>query len=254
MLCYMPQVWTSDNTDAFCRLDIQEGTSYGYPLSTMGAHVASSPSQATLRRTQIETRFNVAAIGLLGYEMDLTEMTSFERKCMKAQIEWYKAHRRTLQFGDFYRLRLPGAGGRRAWLCASQDRREAVAMFFQQTAMPGHTRDILPLRGLDDALEYEVTGRRQYIAVSAFGGLVRHALPVKINGEGAAMAVLSSHYLFPMVEERYRAGGDLLNRAGLNLAQQFGGTGYNEEIRIVGDYGSRTYLIRAVEPSAGEQE
>lgn len=254
MLCYMPQVWTSDNTDAFCRLDIQEGTSYGYPLSTIGAHVASSPSQATLRRTQIETRFNVAAFGLLGYEMDLTEMTSFERKCMKAQIAWYKAHRKTLQFGDFYRLHMPGPGGRRTWLCVSPDRREAVAMFFQQTAMPGHTRDILPLRGLDDALEYNIVGRQQYIAVSAFGSLVKHALPVKINGEGAAMAMLSSRYLFPMVEERYQAGGDLLNRAGLNLAQQFGGTGYNEQIRIVGDYGSRTYEIRALETSTGEQK
>ncbi|HWQ58696.1 MAG TPA: alpha-galactosidase, partial [Clostridia bacterium] len=255
MLCYMPQIWTSDNTDAFCRIDIQEGTSYGYPPSTMGAHVASSPSQSTLRRTQIETRFNVAAFGLLGYEMDLTEMTSFERKCMKAQIEWYKAHRKVLQFGDFYRLPMPGAGGRHAWMCVSQDKREAVALFFQQTAMPARTRDILPLRGLDDGLNYEITGREQYIAVSAFGSLVKHALPVKINGEGAVMAMLSSRYLFPMTGERYAAGGDLLNRAGLNLKQQFGGTGYNEEIRVLGDYGSRTYEIKAAAgPSAGEQK
>ncbi len=253
MLAYMPQIWASDNTDPFCRVEIQEGTSYGYPLSVIGAHVAASPSQSALRRTGIETRFNVAAFGLLGYEMDMTELTSFERKCIKAQIAWYKKYRRTLQFGDFYRLPVPGPGGKRAWLCVSPDRKEAVAMLFQQTAQPVRTRDMLRLCGLDEALDYEVVGREQYIAVGAFGSLVKHALPVKLNGEGAVMAMISSRYLFPMTEERYQAGGDLLNRAGLRLKQQFAGTGYNEHIRVLGDYGSRTYAIRAIEPSAGEE-
>ena len=252
MLCYMPQIWTSDNTDAFCRVEIQEGTSYGYPLGVMGSHVSASPSQSTLRRTQIETRFNVAAFGLLGYEMDMTELTSFDRKCIRAQVEWYKAHRRVLQLGDFYRVHLPGEGGRRVWMCVSSDRREAVAMFFQQTAQPAHTRDILPMRGLDDALDYTVVGRGQYIAVSAFGSLAKHALPVKLNGEGAAMAMLSSRYLFPMTPESYAAGGDMLNRAGLHLVQQFGGTGYNDQIRVLGDYGSRIYEIKAAQDSAGK--
>ncbi len=247
MLSYMPQVWTSDNTDAFCRVAIQEGTSFGYPLSAIGAHVSASPSQSALRRTQIETRFNVAAFGLVGYEMDMTEMTSFDRKCVKAQIAWYKAHRSLLQFGDFYRIPIPGEGGRRVWMCVSPDRREAVALFFQERATPPRTRDILPMRGLDESLDYDVTGREQFISISAFGGLVKHALPVKLNGEGAAMAMLSSRYMFPMTEESYVAGGDVLNRAGLRLKQQFGGTGYNGEIRLLGDYGSRTYFIKARE-------
>ncbi len=254
MLCYMPQIWTSDNTDALCRVDIQEGTSFAYPLSVMGAHVSASPSQSALRRTQIETRFNVAAFGLLGYEMDMTELTSFDFKCVKAQIEWYKAHRRILQFGDFYRIPVPGAGNKRVWMCVSPDRREAVAMFFQQTAQAARTRDILPMRGLDDALDYTVTGREQYIAISAFGSLVKHALPVKLSGDGAAMAMLSSRYMFPMTKESYVAGGDVLNKAGLRLKQQFGGTGYNEEIRVLGDSGSRTYEIKAIEPSAGKDQ
>lgn len=254
MLAFMPQIWASDNTDPLCRVEIQEGTSYGYPLSVIGAHVSASPSQSALRRTGIETRFNIAAFGLLGYEMDMTELTSFERKCIKAQIAWYKEHRRVLQFGDFYRVPIPGPGGKRAWLCVSPDRRKAVALFFQQTALAGRTRDVLKLAGLDDALEYTVLGREQYVAVSAFGSLVKHALPVKINGEGAAMAMLSSRYLFPMVKEEYVAGGDLLNHAGLHLRQQFGGTGYSEGIRVLADFGSRTYDIRALDPLRGEDQ
>jgi alpha-galactosidase len=51
MLCYMPQVWTSDNTDAYTRLSIQNGSSYGYPQSVMGAHVSASPNMQSLRAT-----------------------------------------------------------------------------------------------------------------------------------------------------------------------------------------------------------
>ena len=59
MLCYMSQTWTSDNTDALSRLYIQEGTSCGYPLSTMGAHVSASPNHQT-RGAATWRRFNVA--------------------------------------------------------------------------------------------------------------------------------------------------------------------------------------------------
>ena len=38
----------------------------------MGAHVSASPNHQTLRRTDLESRFNVAAFGVLGYEMDLS--------------------------------------------------------------------------------------------------------------------------------------------------------------------------------------
>lgn len=44
MLFYTPQIWCSDNTDPIARLKIQKGTSYGYPVSTMGSHVSAPPS------------------------------------------------------------------------------------------------------------------------------------------------------------------------------------------------------------------
>ena len=37
MLTYFPQVWCSDNTDAPSRLTIQYGSSFAYPVCTMGA-------------------------------------------------------------------------------------------------------------------------------------------------------------------------------------------------------------------------
>ena len=63
MFCYMPQCWTSDNTDPLDRIRIQTGTSYGYPQSVMTMHVSASPSFASLRVSSIEERFNVASSG-----------------------------------------------------------------------------------------------------------------------------------------------------------------------------------------------
>ncbi|MEG1811042.1 MAG: alpha-galactosidase [Clostridia bacterium] len=245
MLCYMPQIWASDNTDPVCRMRIQTGTSYGYPLSTIGAHVAASPHHATLRSTPIETRFNVAAFGVLGYEMDLTQLTPFDKKCIAAQVDYYKAHRQVLQFGRIYRISTVFESNRPVALVVNEDGTEAIAQFFQHTAYESHTHDILRLAGLRDELDYEITGRDQFVAIKTFGSLVRHALPIKLAGDGIPMALLSSRYMFPVTPERYTAGGDILNHAGIKLKQQFGGTGYNENIRILSDYGSMLYYIKA---------
>lgn len=54
MLYYIPQTWTSDNTDPMDRIKIQYGTSmYVIPF---GAHVSASPNHQTGRITSIETK------------------------------------------------------------------------------------------------------------------------------------------------------------------------------------------------------
>ena len=42
MLCYFPQIWGSDDTDAIMRTKIQTGYSYGYPLSAVSAPAAAA--------------------------------------------------------------------------------------------------------------------------------------------------------------------------------------------------------------------
>ena len=63
MLYYAPQAWTSDDTDAMERVKIQYGTSYVYPLSSMGSHVSEVPNQQVGRVTSLTTRANVALFG-----------------------------------------------------------------------------------------------------------------------------------------------------------------------------------------------
>lgn len=245
MLSYMPQVWTSDDTDAYARLSIQGGTSYAYPPSVMGAHVSASPNMQTLRASPLETRFNVAAFGLLGYELDLAMLTPFDKRAIREQVAFYKAHRRLLQFGRFYRVPAREDPDKTLWAVVSDDGRTAIAGLFQGSARVGRGQDLLTVPGLDPDALFSVKGRKQYINIKAFGSLVNHVLPFKIRGDGVIHTVLSSHYMFAMAEESYEAFGDLLRSRGVTLIQQFSGTGYNERVRILSDYGSRLYLIEA---------
>lgn len=78
MLYYAPQAWTSDDSDAIERLKIQTGTSYCYPVSAMGAHVSVCPNEQVNRNTPLKTRGDVAFFGDLGYELDLTKLSTDE--------------------------------------------------------------------------------------------------------------------------------------------------------------------------------
>ena len=105
ILCYFPQIWASDDTDAIYRAKGQTGYSYGYPMSVVTAHVSACPNHQTLRMTPLATRFNVAAFGVLGYECNLCDMKKEEVAEIKEQIALYKKWREVLQFGTFYRGR-----------------------------------------------------------------------------------------------------------------------------------------------------
>ena len=93
MLCYFPQICASDDSDAIYRVEAQTNYSYGYPMSTVGAHVSDCPNHQTLRKTPITTRFTVASFGVLGYECHLGEMSKDDLKEIKTQIEIYKKYR-----------------------------------------------------------------------------------------------------------------------------------------------------------------
>lgn len=124
MLYYMPQTWTSDDTDAVERLKIQYGTSMVYPASSMGAHVSAVPNHQVHRITPLETRGHVAMSGNFGYELDLTKLTEAEREDIRKQVSEYKELRMLIQYGDFYRLLSPFEGNETAWMFVSADKKK----------------------------------------------------------------------------------------------------------------------------------
>lgn len=165
MLYYMPQTWTSDNTDAIERLKIQYGTSIVYPVSAIGAHVSAVPNHQVGRITPMETRGHVAMFGTFGYEMDLTKLTDEEKEIVKEQVATFKEIRKLIQQGDLYRLKSPFEGNETAWMFVSEDKKEAIVFYFRVLSEPFPPHKRLHLNGLDPDKEYYVVE-----ADKTFGG------------------------------------------------------------------------------------
>ncbi len=163
MLYYTPQIWCSDNTDAIDRLRIQYGTSFCYPVGTMGAHVSAVPNAQTGRSVPIETRGLVAMSGTFGYEMDLGQTTEEEKEIIRRQTSFFKEHCKLIQEGDYYRLSDPFQNGPyTAWQQVSPDKREALVSIVTGTAHGAPPFLNLRLKGLDPALCYHVNGEGSY--------------------------------------------------------------------------------------------
>ncbi|WP_456288476.1 alpha-galactosidase [Paenibacillus sp. AK002] len=155
MLYYMPQTWTSDNSDAVSRLKIQYGTSLVYPLSSMGAHVSAVPNHQVHRNTSLRTRGHAAMSGNFGYELDLTAFSEQEKEEVREQVKLYKEIRHLVQFGDFYRLRNPFEGNEAAWTIVSEDRSEAVLYYFRILSEANEPIRWLRTMGLDPEGDYK---------------------------------------------------------------------------------------------------
>lgn len=157
MLYYMPQTWTSDDTDAVERLKIQYGTSIVYPVSAMGSHVSAVPNHQVGRITPLKTRGDVAMSGNFGYELDLTKLSEEEKVVIKRQVSDYKELRGLVQSGDMYRLKSPFTGNETAWMVVSEDKKKAVVFYFRVLAEPNAPQRRLQLRGLNPGFDYRVS-------------------------------------------------------------------------------------------------
>lgn len=159
MLHYMPQVWTSDDTDAIVRLNIQHGTSLAYPLISMGAHVSDIPNHQTARKTSLETRNYVAAFGNFGYELDLLKFDEETGANVTKYLDFYKNNRKLIQFGDFYRLESPFEGNTASWMVVDKEKAEALVGHFTILASPnpGYNAKVI-LKGLNPDKKYSING------------------------------------------------------------------------------------------------
>ena len=239
MLCYSPQIWSSDNTDPVERLSIQGGLSYLYPQSVMGAHVSDAPHQQTLRETPLSTRFNAACFGSLGYELDIRFLTPVEKNEIKDQIAFYKANRKTLQYGNFERL--PSVKANKVlWLIRGKE--QTIVGFFQILAGVSEGPDTLRVPNLEPDAFYSVSTHPQKLYIKKFGGLVKHLLPVTLNPGGFILRMINRLYALTDCVETYTCSGGTL-AAGIMLNNQFMSTPYNNRIRLLGDFGSNIYTI-----------
>lgn len=244
ILSYMPQIWASDNTDAISRLSIQQGYSYGYPLSTMGAHVSDCPNHQTLRRVPEKTRYQVACYGVLGYECNLGDASKERLREIKEEILEYKKWREVYQFGDFYRL---WKNPVKSWMVVSKDQQRGVAGIFQELSPANRPDMIFRGKGLLPHKRYRFYNIPMKHNVKVFGDLINTVSPVHIKEGSLSQEVIAKFYQPQGEREEYRITGSALCNRGISLKQAFVGTGFNEQVRLFQDFAARTYYMEVEE-------
>ena len=174
MLYYCPQIWCSDDTDAFERTKIQYGTSFIYPISAVGSHVSVVPNHQTGRITPLEARAVTAMAGSFGYELDLGLLTDEEKTAVADQIRRFKNFDTLIHNGSYYRLTNPMNGNRAFWSYVSDDRSEALVHGMIYHVPANMKRSALRLSGLDENSLYSISGTKETYSGAALmnGGIL----------------------------------------------------------------------------------
>lgn len=174
MLYYAPQAWCSDNTDAIDRIKIQYGSSFGYPISSVGSHVSVCPNEQTGRTVPIETRGAVAMAGTFGYELDLTQMNDEDKEAVKIQIEQYKKYADIIRQGQYYRITNPMENTEfAAWEFVSEEKDQALMFYTALNSNSNGRVHLLKFKGLDPEKIYVIEGntRKYYGKTLMYAGI-----------------------------------------------------------------------------------
>lgn len=161
MLYYMPQTWTSDDSDATERLRIQYGTSIVYPYSSMGAHVSAVPNHQIGRITSFEMRCDVALPGQFGFELDLNKCTDHELEIAKKKVREYRELQEVFHKGDCYRLKSPFETDLSAVEFVSEDKKTAVVCISSYKATAYSPDEFIKPQGLCENATYRI-GENSY--------------------------------------------------------------------------------------------
>ena len=183
MLYYMPQIWTSDDSDALERIRIQYSTSYVYPASAMGAHVSATPNHQVSRITTLQARGDVALGGNFGYELDLSTLSPAELEEISRQVERQKALRNTTLRGEFTRLSSPFDGNLAAWQFVDTDR--IILGVYRLLAIPNPAPTVVKLKNLPVGDYLLEDGRRM-----SANDLMRAGLRVELPQGDVATRIL----------------------------------------------------------------
>lgn len=155
MLQRVEEVWTSDNTEAFDRLRIQEGFSQVYPAKVMSAWVTDVPNMNS-RSTPLSYRFLVAMQGALSIGANLNGWGQSDFALATKMIATYKRIRPTVQLGDLYRLLSPRTSDVTANQYVSADGKQSAVFAFRHSQEYNTPAPTLYLKGLDRKATYKL--------------------------------------------------------------------------------------------------
>jgi len=154
---YTDEVWTSDNTDPFDRLLIQDGFSYAYTPQVMMAWVTDSPNWYNKRSTSLAYRFLSSMQGSLGVGANLNHWSAEDFALGKKMIAEYKTIREKVQQGELYRLVSPRDGSNfSATESLARDGSGAVVFAFLHSQQMQYPAPRLAVKGLVPDATYRI--------------------------------------------------------------------------------------------------
>ncbi len=178
MLYYTPQIWCSDNSDAIDRVRIQYGTSFGYPASSVAAHVSAVPNHQNGRVTPFHTRGITAMMGSFGYELDPGILSDEEKQNIRAQMAEYRKYEKLIMQGLYYRLTDPYTQEVGAWEFVSEDQSEALVNAVMLEVHGNMTQNYLRLKGLREGCMYQEEASQKVYPANA---LMESGIPLPVE-------------------------------------------------------------------------
>jgi alpha-galactosidase len=176
------EVWTSDNTEAFDRLRIQEGFSYANAPKVMSAWVTDVPNM-NRRSVPLQFRFLVAMQGALGVGSNLNKFSDADTALAKKMIALDKQIRPVVQTGSLYRLLSPRTSDVTASEYVAEDGSQSVLFAFRHSQQFEVPAQAIHLEGLAPDAVY----RLQYLdgRTADFSGayLMQHGLDLNLRGD-----------------------------------------------------------------------
>jgi alpha-galactosidase len=186
ILARTEQVWTSDDTEAFDRLTIQDGFTYAYTPHIMMAWVTDVPNMNE-RSVSLQYRFLVAMQGSLGIGANLNRWKPEEFSEAQAMVRYYKSIRNTVQNGRLFKLATPEHSNFAANEYVAEDGSQAVLFAFLHSQQFGRSLPLLTFEGLQEEAIYAVhpleetdTGNPQTLS-GAY--LMHHGVPLALHGD-----------------------------------------------------------------------
>jgi len=149
-LKYFTEFWASDDTDPLERVYIQWGFSNFFPSNTVTCHVTSWGKQSLKFRT------DVAMMGKLGYDIDVSKMTPDELTFSQQAIKNYKRLSSVIWFGDLYRLISPYEANRAVLMYVDSTKAKAVLFNYNLNIREREQVNRVRLQGLNPQNKYKV--------------------------------------------------------------------------------------------------
>jgi len=186
MMQYGIQIWTSDNTNPCDRTRIQASALVAYPAATMSCHVSNPKDNLA----SLDYRYKVAVGGMLGYELNILNMSDEIKSIMSEQIREYKSFEHVIRLGDYYSLASPETYDYSAYYYAKGDE-ILLTVIEKKDCQKGSTKRLKIKAANPDSVYTDLRTGKTYSGQALKDGIV-----IDLTGESN-----SAHLLYLKAED-----------------------------------------------------